>query len=76
MVKRKIRFYVRFFREIKENYLNSQKKKVGLVSNANTHMEIANKIRHSFFEICQSFLINKTIIHIVMNNSRNEKDVS
>ena len=76
MVKRKIRFLRQIFREIKENYLNSQKKKVGLVSNANTHMEIANKIRHSFLEICQSFLINKTIIHIVMNNSRNEKDVS
>ena len=56
--------------------MNSQKKKFGLISNANTHIEIANKIRHSFLEIIQSFLIQKRINQIVRNNSKNENEVS
>ena len=55
---------------------NIWKKKFGLVSNANTHIDTANNIHHSFLEIFQSFFIKKTINHIVKNNNKNENEVS
>lgn len=57
-------------------YENNPKKKAGLVSNANTHIDTVSNIRHSFLEIIRSFLINNTINHIVRNSSMNENDVS